>query len=134
MDDIEYRTSPTVEPSDLTQLFARSWDGRKGDEDYAKVLERSLGYVCAYHDGRLVGFVNVAWDGGSHGFVLDTTVVPEMRRRGIGTELLRRAESIAREHGLEWLHVDFPPELRSFYRGAGYRPTEAGLLKIVSNQ
>src|SRR5690242_21310195 len=39
------------------------------------------------HD-QLVGFVNVAWDGGKHAFVLDVIVDPEHQRRGVGTELV----------------------------------------------
>lgn len=34
----------------------------------------SLGWVCARFDGALVGFVNVAWDGAAHAFILDTVV------------------------------------------------------------
>ena len=50
------------------------------------VLARSFTYICAFTPGGLVGFVNVAWDGGVHAFLLDTTVVPEYRRRGVGTD------------------------------------------------
>ncbi|MFJ6658828.1 hypothetical protein ACIQNG_21125 [Streptomyces sp. NPDC091377] len=40
-----------------------------------QVRRHSLGWVCARGgDGTLVGFVNVAWDGGVHAFVLDTVV------------------------------------------------------------
>ncbi|WP_405021603.1 GNAT family N-acetyltransferase [Kitasatospora sp. NBC_00070] len=41
--------------------------------------------------GRLVGFVNVVGDGGSRGFVLDMTVHPDERQRGIGMRLVRAA-------------------------------------------
>jgi GNAT superfamily N-acetyltransferase len=94
------------------------------------VLARSLGYVCAYEGEELVGFVNVAWDGGKHAFLLDTTVRTDMRRRGIGRELVRRAEELAREGGAEWLHVDFEARLRAFYEKCGFRGTEAGLIKL----
>ena len=44
------------------------------------MLARSLTYVAAYDTvgggEQLVGFVNVAWDGGIHAFLLDTTVHP----------------------------------------------------------
>jgi hypothetical protein len=33
--------------------------------------------------------------------------------------------------GCEWLHVDFEPELRRFYLDAcGFRPTDAGLIRL----
>jgi GNAT superfamily N-acetyltransferase len=130
MDEIEYRVNPTVSNGELNKLFKVSWPGTKQPKDFRPILDRSLAYICAYKTDRLVGFVNLAWDGGIHGFILDTTVVPEHRRKGIGSGLLRRAADVAREKGIEWLHVDFIPELKSFYRKAGYRSTEAGLLNI----
>jgi ribosomal protein S18 acetylase RimI-like enzyme len=126
---IEYRTSPVVSDTDLNRLFAAAWDGHR-ERAFGPVLSRSLAYVCAFDHDRLIGFVNVAWDGGAHGFVLDTTVSPEYRRRGIGTDLLRRAAVAAARAGLEWLHVDYEPQLDGFYRGCGFRPTAAGLLRL----
>jgi GNAT superfamily N-acetyltransferase len=82
---------------------------------------------------RLVGFVNVAWDGGVHAFLLDTTVHPEFRRQGIGVSLVRCAADEARELGAEWLHVDYEPRYAEFYRRCGFRPTQAGLLKLNSD-
>ncbi|MHC4472138.1 MAG: GNAT family N-acetyltransferase, partial [Planctomycetota bacterium] len=62
---------------------------------------------------------------------LDPTVHPDLRRTGIGTELVRRAADLARDAGVEWLHVDFVPELTPFYERCGFRPTEAGLMKLT---
>jgi GNAT superfamily N-acetyltransferase len=98
---------------------------------YARVHRHSLGWVCAREDGRLVGFVNVAWDGGVHAFVLDTMVAPDLRQGGIGTRLVSTAADGARAAGCAWLHVDFEEHLRPFYFGAcGFRPTDAGLVAL----
>ena len=78
----------------------------------------------------MVGFVNVAWDGGIHAFIIDTTVHPSVRRNGIGRELVRRAAEAARTEGIVWLHVDFEPHLRAFYSACGFTPTEAGLMRL----
>ena len=77
-----------------------------------------------------MGFVNVAWDGGVHGFVLDTTVIPDRRRVGVALAMLREARAVAEERGLEWLHVDFESELGPLYRKAGFAPTQAGLIDL----
>ena len=101
--------------------------------DWAKQFERhSLGWVTARDaDHRLVGAVNVAWDGGSHAFVLDTLVAATRRREGIATELVRIAEQHAREAGCEWLHVDFDEHLAGFYLDAcGFRSTPAGVIAL----
>ena len=126
---IEYRISPAVSSDELNALFAASWpDDVPGDVQ--SVLERSLAYVCAYHAERLIGFVNLAWDGGIHAFLLDTTVHPEFRRRGIGRRLVREAIAVAGTRGIEWVHVDFEPHLRGFYRDCGFKPTEVGLVHL----
>jgi GNAT superfamily N-acetyltransferase len=126
---VVYRVDPPVTSRELEELFAASWCGHE-PRDWKAVLKRSLVYLCAYRGQGLVGFVNVAWDGGVHGFILDTTVHPNMRRRGIGRQLVFRAASEARDRNVEWLHIDFEPHLRGFYHHCGFRPTEAGLLHL----
>ena len=56
-----------------------------------RLHHHSLTWVEAYAAARLVGFVNVAWDGGAHAFLLDTCVDPGHQRAGVGRELVRRA-------------------------------------------
>jgi len=101
---------------------------------FADILARSLGHVGAYDDKRIVGFVNVAWDGGLHAFILDTCVYPDFRRQGIATRLVNAAETLARQRGAHWLHVDFEPHLTDFYRRCGFRPTAAGLIDLRPDQ
>ena len=125
-----YQHNPSLSDDLLNELFAASWPGHRV-RPFQRVLSQSLGHVGALSDKRLVGFVNVAWDGGHHAFILDTTVHPDFRRKGIGTRLVREAVEIASGAGAEWLHVDFEPALVSFYREAcGFVPTEAGLIKL----
>jgi GNAT superfamily N-acetyltransferase len=126
---IVYRRSPALDDSQLNNLFRASWDGFK-KRDFAPVLSRSLGYVAAFDDENPIGFVNLAWDGCCHAFLLDTTVHPNYRRRGIGTELVSQAVMLAREHAVSWLHVDFEPRYAEFYRRCGFRRTEAGLMAL----
>ncbi|WP_129842089.1 GNAT family N-acetyltransferase [Streptomyces sp. RFCAC02] len=104
------------------------------DYDWRGQVERfSLGWVCARRvaDGALVGFVNVAWDGCTHAFVLDTVVEKTLRRGGVGRELVAVAVERAREAGCSWLHVDFEDDLCPFYLDScGFRPTPAGLIRL----
>jgi ribosomal protein S18 acetylase RimI-like enzyme len=128
-----YRRSPLLASGALNELFATAWPDH-APRDFAPVLERSLVYIAAFDGVQLVGFVNVAWDGGVHGFVLDTTVHRDHQRRGIGSALLREAAAASCEHGLAWLHVDFEPALAAFYRAAGFAPTDAGLLRLDARE
>lgn len=99
-----------------------------------EVLRRcSAGWVCAYDGGKLVGFVNVAWDGATHFFLLDTTVAPSHRRRGIGAALVAAAVELSKQRGGDWLHVDYEEELTSFYAGCGFRPTPASLYQLYDD-
>ena len=92
----------------------------------------SVGWVTAREEGHLIGFVNVAWDGGSHAFLVDTMVLPESQGRGIGEAVVRQAVRGARASGCDWLHVDFPRTLDRFYLDrCGFRSTPAGLLAVT---
>jgi len=134
----------TVEPAyewrgsftnaELNELHAEGFGHDLLEYDWhGQVEQHSLGWVCAREPagGALVGFVNVAWDGGSHAFVLDTLVPAAQRRRGIGRRLVAVAAEAARAAGCEWLHVDFEDHLRPFYLDAcGFAPTPAGLIDL----
>ncbi|NKL78462.1 GNAT family N-acetyltransferase [Rhizobium leguminosarum] len=127
---LDLRIDPFPPTAELNALFSAAW-GSPQSRDFTPILSRSLAHIGAYQDDRLVGFVNVAWDGGIHAFILDTSVHPDMRRQGIATRLVREATQVARERGAEWLHVDFQPHLTGFYRACGFGPTEAGLIKLA---
>jgi GNAT superfamily N-acetyltransferase len=132
---LEYRLSPPLANHTLNALFSvgwPSWQRAPDTSDWRPVLEHSLVYVCAFDEERLIGFVNVAWDGRDHAFLLDPRVDPDYRGRGIGKELVALAAKAARAALCEWLHVDYAPELATFYEGCGFKPTPAGLIDLRS--
>jgi len=124
-----YRTSPVLTNDELNGLMRAARPDHKW-RDYQPILRHSLAYICAYMGKQIIGFVNLAWDGGEHAFILDTLVHPDFRRRGIGQEIVRRAVSEAGNRGLKWVHVDFEPRLQRFYDGCGFRHTSAGLVRL----
>ncbi|MGK5682908.1 GNAT family N-acetyltransferase [Actinoplanes sp. URMC 104] len=122
-----------VDDQRLSALHARAFGADPAEvRPWAQRLERhALTWIGAFDGGDLVGFVQVCWDGGSHAFLLDTAVDPDRRRRGVGTRLVRAAADEARAAGCAWLHVDFEPHLQRFYLdGCGFRPTQAGLVRL----
>ncbi|MFD2474424.1 GNAT family N-acetyltransferase [Amycolatopsis silviterrae] len=129
---IIYEWRGGFENTTLNALHAEGFDHPVLDIDWlAQVHRHSLGWVCARRDSDLVGFVNVAWDGGVHAFILDTLVRTDLRRFGIGAGLVAAAVRGAREAQCEWLHVDFDDDLRTFYFDAcGFKPTDAGLIAL----
>ena len=129
MTDFEIIVRPTLSDESLNALFAAAWPDHT-PRAFGPILARSLGYLGANAEGELVGFVNLAWDGGEHAFLLDPTVDPRYRRQGLGLRLVRSAAELSREAGVVWLHVDYEPHLAGFYAAAGFRSTEAGLLRL----
>lgn len=128
----DYEWRGQVGDDELQDLHAVAFEHQPTAHAWNRQLaSHSLGWVIARTDPRLVGFVNVAWDGGSHAFLLDAIVAPDCRHQGVGQELVRRAAEGARTAGCLWLHVDFENGLEGFYLGAcGFRPTEAGLIAL----
>jgi ribosomal protein S18 acetylase RimI-like enzyme len=118
--------------AEVNALHAEGFGHRLLDIDWHTQLHRhSLGWVCARQAGELVGFVNVAWDGGVHAFILDTLVASRARHRGIGTALVAAAAEHASAAGCEWLHVDFEDHLAAFYyQACGFTATNAGLIAL----
>ena len=123
------KVCPPITNEELNRLFASAWPAHI-NTDFRPMLERALLYVCAFNGEKLVGFAKVVSDGGIHGFLLDPTVSSDCRRFGIGSRLVQLCASEARRRGIEWLHVDFLPELSPFYVSCGFRKTEAGLRNL----
>ncbi|MEI2654277.1 MAG: GNAT family N-acetyltransferase [Microthrixaceae bacterium] len=120
---------------EVNELHAAAFETRVYSEAewnwVALTARHSLGWVVARDGERLVGFVNVVWDGLVHAWIQDTMVHPSRHRRGIGRQLVIEAVDASRAAGCEWLHVDFDDDLRSFYFDAcGFKPTNAGLIAL----
>jgi GNAT superfamily N-acetyltransferase len=131
--DVQVVERPKLSDVELNELFTASWPAHAA-RSFAPILQQSLSYFGACHESTLVGFVNVAWDGGDHAFLLDPTVLPAWRRRGIGLALVAAAVDACAARGVEWLHVDYDATLEPFYRKAGFTQTQAGLIRVPSRR
>lgn len=131
--EIEMVTRFPVDDVELSALHARAFGTAATHvTPWARRLEaHALTWVGAFDGARLVGFVQVCWDGGEHAMLLDTAVDPQWQRRGIGEALVRTAAGEATRAGCGWLHVDFEEHLTHFYQErCGFRGTSAGLLRL----
>lgn len=132
MDKIEIRIDPHPTHRELADLWRASWE-IDGVADFRSILTRSLTHTGAYvSGGYLIGFANLAWDGGIHGFLTDVCVLPDYRDHGVGQSLVEAILSVARKRGLEKIHTDFDPYLKKFYLSCGFKPVEAGILNVKS--
>lgn len=128
-DAVSLQLDPFPDENQFASLWLAAW-GTSWDGDLRGVLRRSLAHLGAYDGPLLVGYVNVAWDGGIHAFLLDTTVHPDYRRQGLGRNLVLAARDAAASRGARWLHVDFEARLADFYTACGFKPTAAGLIEL----
>jgi ribosomal protein S18 acetylase RimI-like enzyme len=129
---VRYARREDLDLRRLDALFVAAWGSPK--PGYARVLARSFTWVTASSGEKLVGFVNIAWDGDSHFFLLDTTVHPGWQRKGIGRRLVEEAIEACRGRG-EWLHVDAPKDLMDrLYRRCGFELTPAGLVNLKGSR
>ena len=127
---IKYAADPFPSNSELNTCWLNVW-GSLEPRDFTQVLSRSLVHIAAFDGRKLVGFVNVATDGGLHAFLVDTSVLPDYRRHGIGRRMVKIATDLSRQRGADWLHVDYEPHLASFYEQCGFGPTRAGLIDLT---
>lgn len=139
MNDVQYRWRNEFTNLEANRLHADAFDHRVYDEsewDWVGLCnEHSLGWVAARIDARLVGFVNVLWDGLVHAWIQDLMVASDARRSRIGVQLVHTARDGAKAAGCEWLHVDFEDDLRPFYLdAAGFAPTNGGLIDLTESR
>jgi GNAT superfamily N-acetyltransferase len=132
---IAYEWRGAFKNSSVNLLHAEAFGHDLIEADWlGQVTKHSLGWVCATQLDELVGFVNVAWDGGSHAFILDTVVALRVRRMGVGIAMVATAAQEVRTAGCEWLHVDYEENMAAFYlEGCGFTPTRAGLIHMTRN-
>lgn len=132
-DELAFAWREPLSDDEMLDLVA-SHGGHPERGWWEKVRPHSLGWVTARTaDGTTVGFVNVAWDGSDHAFLIDTKTRAPFQHRGVGTRLVQLAAEQARAAGCEWLHVDFEEHLRPFYFDAcGFTRTDAGLIHLRS--
>jgi len=132
---VELAVRFAVDDAELSALHARAFgsDPARVQPWARRLADHALTWIGAFDEGRLVGFVQVAWDGGGHAFLVDTAVDPARQGEGIGAAVVKAATEEARAAGCEWLHVDFEPDLEHFYvRACGFRPTRAGVIRLAA--
>jgi len=94
----------------------------------------------AEYDGRIIATSGmVVWqkpatyggvESGNLGYLLNFYTVPEARRKGIGTRLLRELIKEAESLGLKYLHLHASKDGINIYRKAGFTEPEQPELEL----
>jgi len=106
-DGVTYRWRGPLTDAEMVELVnAHGGNSEVGWWD--RIRPHSLGWVTArVSAGRLVGLVNVVFDGGDHAFLIDTKTHGGHQRKGIGTRIVHFAAQHAKAAGCETT-LDFP--------------------------
>ena len=115
--------------SDVLQLWSVATGPSPTDDP--RSLERLVEFapqalLVAVDQDRIVGTVIVGWDGW-RGTMYRLAVVPDRRREGIASLLVRDGEARLRDRGAIRLHLIVEsdrPVAHSFWSAAGYTRTE----------
>jgi ribosomal protein S18 acetylase RimI-like enzyme len=104
--------------------------GRDSREAFARQFATSAHTMLGLEvDGELVGVVLTTHDG-RKGWINRLAVLPEFRRRGYGSRLVRKAESLLREQGMTVIALFIEPgnEISlALFNELGYVEFEGGM-------
>ena len=140
---IEYRSFRNFDPPGIWMLWRDGQMGRGAalprsidafeDQNYGQPYFDPAGLIVALEGHWIVGIAHAGFGATddrtrldrSTGVICSVLVHPECRRRGIGSELIRRAEAYLREHSVERILAGPARGLDPFYFGlyGGCRPS-----------
>lgn len=111
---MEYKVNDQLSASTFLTLVNRVWPGEYDVDRTRTALEKTLN-ISAYDNDLLIGCLRILSDGYYFGTVTELLVLPEYRRRGIGSRLLR----LARDNTPTMLYFGAQPGLEAFYEKNG---------------
>jgi GNAT superfamily N-acetyltransferase len=133
---IEYRAElPTAE--EFGRLF-RSSGWTEALEVTADRLAATLPHawygICARRGGQIAGTGLVLSDGVLHALIVNVIVAPEVRGRGIGTEIVQRLVARCQESGVLQVQLFSARGKRGFYERLGFvaRPDDGPGMELGS--
>jgi predicted N-acetyltransferase YhbS len=114
--------------------FFEGWPDPPTPATHMKILEGSNVVVIAIaeEESRVVGFVTAVTDGVLAAYLPLLEVLPEYRRRGIGSELMRRV--MEKLEGLYMVDLLSDPETEPFYSRFGMKPAHAMTVRRYERQ
>jgi putative acetyltransferase len=104
-----------ISDSHYTAQEIKVWADAEKPEHFKESIRNNEFYV-AEENGSVIGFGILTRNGGIEGIY----VKPDVVRRGVGKEILKKLEGRARELDLTTLHLDSSLNAVPFYERAGY--------------
>jgi GNAT superfamily N-acetyltransferase len=108
-------------------LAADSFDNGRTPAEYEASARASFGVVFAQDGDRYVGSARILSDGVCNAYVVDVWTATPYRRRGIGSELVRRLLEMVPGQHVALLTDD----MQAFYRQLGFEVEPDGMSLVV---
>ena len=110
----------------LAALHARAFDKPWDGGEFAKLLKNPATFALVFAEADPVGFI-LGWAAAGEAEILTVAVAPEVRRRGVGAELVTAAAAAVVVRGALSVHLEVAEDnaaARALYAKLGYQ--EAG--------
>ena len=106
------------------------WAKGRSLEIQERLVREATRVVGLYHGGGQIGFTRAVSDGIVFAYLADVYVLPEFRRQGLGTELVRFSVEEGPLRQLRWiLHT---ADAHGLYEKFGFAPPNAKTLERQS--
>ena len=102
------------------------WDNNTGS--FLILSKKLYTYFCARKDGKLIGFIDILSDGIADAYLQDLMVHPNYQRKGIGTELVKRAIKFLQKNNIKCIQVTFNLDYENFFKKFGFFIYKAGVI------
>lgn len=123
---IETLTTPSL--NDLEQILAiyhaQAWwpETITDPQRVRRAISGSHCYMVARDKARIVGIGRALSDGVGDAYIHDITVIPEYRKQGIATEIVRMIVARLKKDGLTWMGLIAEPGSPALYEKFGFSP------------
>lgn len=101
------------------------------DEIY-QTLKNSWFILCAYFQGKLIGFGRILSDGFMHAVLFDVIVLPQFQQNGIGTIIMKKLIDKCKKHKIRDIQLFCADGKQAFYEKLEFttRPDNAPGMEI----
>ncbi|VEN72756.1 GNAT family N-acetyltransferase [Candidatus Desulfarcum epimagneticum] len=97
------------------------WDEKNENPDLVSgIVSGSHCFVIAEFQGRIVGMGRAISDGASDAYIQDMAVQSGFKRKGVGTQILKKITSRIQSDGIGWIGLIAEKGSSRFYSGQGF--------------
>jgi N-acetylglutamate synthase-like GNAT family acetyltransferase len=128
---ITYRPASAEDYEQVRSLLSdEGWGDRVLDPDsFRRMMEGAARTVVAFDGARVVGFARALCDEASNGYISTVAVASDMRRRGIGRELVRRLIEQESPGSITWV-LRAGRGSEEFWKKMGFQKSHVAMEKL----